>query len=200
MVAVNEPQIERREHFRINDVLPIKYQIIDAETADALGQQYLNNELGQDKQDQEQLRVLQTAFSHIHDQINHYDRDVARALRILNDKIEILGRSLDKKEHDLEDIIRQDVNLSGGGLSLITNEQLTTKTPVKIQLELRSSGVIIEAIARVIACNKDGADNTFVLRLAFTHMNEQDRDLLIKHILFRQAEHLRASNTKYDEL
>lgn len=197
MISIPGQNKERREHFRINDSLFIQYKTIDKATAEQLGDQLINIEHGEENQHQVQLRSLQTAFTLVTDQINHYDREVARALRILNEKINLIeqaNKQLDPSETPSKKI---DVNLSGGGLGLLSKEQIETRSPISVQIELRSSGVTIQAVANVIACSKVQPENNqtpYYLRLAFTKMNEQDRDLLIKHILFRQAEELRASN------
>ena len=197
MVLIQNHNEERREHFRINDSLFIQYKVIDQETAEQLGQQLINIEHGETNQHQVQLLSLQTAFTLVTDQINHYDREVARALRLLNEKINLIERSINKPDPTQIPSQKRDVNLSGGGLGLLTEQQLQTKSAVSVQIELRSSGVTIQAVASTIFCTKVQPENNetpYYLRLAFTKMNEQDRDLLIKHILFRQAEELRANN------
>jgi len=198
MVLMHNPQNERREHFRINDTLFIQYKAIDQATAERLSENIVNPQPDENNQQQVQLHALQTAFTLLTDQINHHDRDIARALRLLNEKINILSRGLQNR-HDNMNIKSTDVNLSGGGLAFLCSESLATKSALSIQIELRSSDVIIDTIANVISCEKSYPENTetpYFLRLAFTKMNEADRNLLIKHILFRQAETLRASNTK----
>lgn len=197
MVLIQNHNEERREHFRINDSLFIQYKVIDQETAEQLGQQLINIEHGETNQHQVQLLSLQTAFTLVTDQINHYDREVARALRLLNEKINLIERSINKPDPTQIPSQKRDVNLSGGGLGLLTEQQLQTKSAVSVQIELRSSGVTIQAVASTISCTKvqpENSETPYYLRLAFTKMNEQDRDLLIKHILFRQAEELRANN------
>ncbi|MBT3505996.1 MAG: hypothetical protein HN475_09585, partial [Piscirickettsiaceae bacterium] len=96
MVLIQNHNEERREHFRINDSLFIQYKVIDQETAEQLGQQLINIEHGETNQHQVQLLSLQTAFTLVTDQINHYDREVARALRLLNEKINLIERSINK--------------------------------------------------------------------------------------------------------
>jgi c-di-GMP-binding flagellar brake protein YcgR len=198
MVLGREQSNERREHFRINDTLYIQYNAIDQTTAEQLGQQLTNVEHGDANQHQVQLRSLQTAFTLVTDQINHYDREVARALRILNEKINLLDQIINQPDPELPTANqKKEVNLSGGGLGLLCEQQYQERSPLSVQIELRSSGVTIQAVARVISCTRVEPENSqtpYYLRLAFTQMNEQDRDLLIKHILFRQAEELRADN------
>ena len=198
MVLGQEQSNKRREHFRINDTLYIQYNALDQATAEQLGQQLTNVDHGEANQQQVQLRSLQTAFTLVTDQINHYDREVARALRILNEKINLLDQIINEPNSGQSTASqKKEVNLSGGGLGLLCEQQYEERSPLSVQIELRSSGVTIQAVARVISCTRVEPENSqtpYYLRLAFTQMNEQDRDLLIKHILFRQAEELRANN------
>lgn len=199
MALVNDSHHERREHFRINDTIFLDYTPVDHETAAKMGNN-ITNPSADNNQKEVQLRSLQTAFTMVTDQINHYDREVARALRLLNDKINLISRDFlnpqDVKEKNAKAI---EVNLSGGGIAFLTTEPLVARTPVTVQMELNPSGVIIDTVANVISCTKSYSDKTeapFHVRLAFAYMNETDRNLLIKHILTRQAEVLRNANNK----
>ena len=195
-----EADENRRQHFRVDDILYLQYRPIDEDEAEKLGNQLLHVRPDSTQKSQDQLRVLQTTFVHLCDQINYHDRDIARALRILNDKINILTKTIQKQFNEEEMSTETAVNLSGGGVAFMTNEQLTTQQTVYLQLELRSSGTILHTVATVLSCNKShrgDKENPYYLRLIYTHMNKHDRDLLIKHILFAQAEQLRANNAKF---
>jgi hypothetical protein len=198
MISQKYHHSERREHFRINDSLLIRFKAIKPAEADLLGHQLVNNGHSEASQHQVQIRSLQMAFTLVTDQINHYDREVAKALRILNEKINLIEQSIHNPGLEQKPSQTINVNLSGGGLAFLTEQQLAIKSPVNVTIELHSSGVIIQALANVISCNKAKPENNqtpFYLRLAFTKMSEQGRDFLIKHVLFRQAEELRANNT-----
>ena len=98
-MALLRDSSERREHFRINDTVVLDYKAIDHATAEQLGRRLANPVVENDQQ-QTQLHSLQTAFTMVTDQINHYDREVARALRLLNEKIDIISRSIHKQSDD----------------------------------------------------------------------------------------------------
>jgi hypothetical protein len=125
---------------------------------------------------------------------------VARALRLLNDKINLISRDfLSQQEVKEKKAKAIEVNLSGGGIAFLTAEPLEARTPLTVQMELTPSGVVIDAVGNVISCSKSYSDKTespFHIRVAFAYMNETDRNLLIKHILTRQAEELRNANSK----
>ena len=91
MALVNDSYNERREHFRINDTIFLDYMPVDHATAQEMGNNITNPSVD-NNQKEVQLRTLQTAFTMVTDQINHYDREVARALRLLNDKINLISR------------------------------------------------------------------------------------------------------------
>ena len=177
MVLGQEQSNKRREHFRINDTLYIQYDALDQATAEQLGQQLTNVDHGEANQQQVQLRSLQTAFTLVTDQSNHYDREVARALRILNEKINLLDQIINEPNSGQSTASqKKEVNLSGGGLGLLCEQQYEERSPLSVQIELRSSGVTIQAVARVISCTRVEPENSqtpYYLRLAFTQMNEQ---------------------------
>jgi hypothetical protein len=202
MTLIQHKNDERCEHFRINDTLSIQYKAIGHPATEQLGQELVDLDPSESNQCQVQLRSLQTAFTLVTDQINPYDPDVARALRILNDKITLIDQSIHRSDPERVTSQKVEVNLGGGGLALMSEQQFETKSPISILIELRSSNVTIQALFSVISCTKVPAGNSqtpYYLRLTFTKMNEQDRDLLIKHILFRQAEELRANNTNLNQ-
>lgn len=196
MAADNSLHSDRREFFRINDTVFVEYELINDEQVEALAE-HIDNPLQANSPEKNQLYSLQTAFAHLTDQINQYDRNIARALRLLDDKINIIGHILhnDKDSSDEQQSVH--ANLSGGGIAFLASEDFEQKSALEVNLELRPSCTQIRTIAHVVSCEKladaPSEDNSYLLRLAFTHMNEIDRNLLVKHVLNRQAEDIRKS-------
>lgn len=178
---------DRREFFRINDRVIVEFRPVEQEQATIIGQRLQSHT---NRQDNQQLRTLESAFTHLVDQINHQDREVARALRMLDDKLNLIHRQMRNLVQPVETEKARDVNLSGGGMALISDQSVPPKTQLEVTLQLIPSAVIITAIARVISCMP--VDDGYHLRMAFVHMDEYDRNLLVKHTLSRQAEQLRA--------
>lgn len=178
---------DRREFFRINDRVIVDFRPIEQEQATVIGQR-LQSPTSQ--QDNQQLRTLESAFTHLVDQINHQDRDIARALRMLDDKLNLIHRQIRNLVQPVETEKARDVNLSGGGMALISDQSLPAKTQLEVSIQLIPSAITITAVARVISCKP--IDDGYHLRMAFVHMDEYDRNLLVKHTLSRQAEQLRA--------
>lgn len=184
---------DRRAYFRINDRLLIDIKLLEPEAAWELGKLIVSS-APHASHPHQQLSSLETAFHHLTDQIGHADRDVARALRMLDEKINLLANNVQHLLQPIDDTQAQAVNLSAGGISILSDQVIAPKTPVEVNMTLLPSGIAIRAIAKVISCEQllsaqDGKG--FSLRLAFTHMNENDRNILVKHTLTRQAENLR---------
>jgi hypothetical protein len=78
----------------------------------------------------------------------------------------------------------------------MTDTVFEARSPLEIRMQLLPGGLHIRAIAKVIGCDQmieSTGGKSFYLRVAFTHMSETDRNILVKHTLNRQAEELRNS-------
>lgn len=124
------------------------------------------------------------------------DPDMATYLRALDQKLEILGRAFLAKESELLSRQAQPVNLSAGGVSLHAKEPVAAGQAVEIRMLLFPSFAGLLGYGEVVACDPlpPGVDDTYgyEVRVEFTHLREQDRETLIRHVLRRQGEELRA--------
>jgi PilZ domain-containing protein len=193
MVTDASSQADRREFFRINDTVFIECHSISSQEAEQLGEILKDPLHSANNQERNQFQTLQNAFNHLTDQINQHNRDIARALRLLDEKISIINHVLQRQQNKSEGHQIIDANLSGGGIAFMTAEQLDDKNAVELKIQLQSSGANIHSVAKVISCNKtnENSEKPYFLRLAFIDMSEIDRNILIKHILNRQAEVIR---------
>ncbi len=190
---------DRREFFRITDSVAIDYSALNEAEAKHLVPIIKNPIKNDDSDHRQRLNSVQTNLNHLIDQINQTDRDIARALRLLDEKISLISQSIHWQEKASDNRSFIDANLSGGGIAFFVSERYPVKTPIEIHIEFRSSGCVIHAIAHVVTCNKsyDAPKETpYLLRLVFSHMSEVDRNLLVKHTLSRQALDLRLNKGK----
>lgn len=184
---------DRRAFFRINDRLILSLMPLSDAEAEQIGQQIIDAtpEAGQLTQ---QLSTLQKSFNHLTDQIGHTDRDIARALRMLDDKVNLLAQNVQLLHTPLNPETANEVNLSAGGLAVMTDVAFQSRSALEARMQLLPGGLHIRAVAKVIACEQmleSTNGKSFYLRVAFTHMSETDRNILVKHTLNRQAEELR---------
>lgn len=185
---------DRREFFRINDTVVVNYNIIEKERVGVVAKRIDQSQNHENNNEQAQLRAIQTTFSYLLDQINQNDREIGRALRMLDEKINLIAQSLQRQYNPIDPDNLTEANLSGGGIAFMVPEPLDSRNNLELYLQLLPSTTTIHAMATVISCDKvltAPEDKPYHLRLAFTHMDEQDRNLLVKHTLNRQAEVLR---------
>ena len=188
-----DSEADRRAFFRINDRLLINVTPLEPAAAWELGKLIVSS-APHALHPNQQLSSLESAFHHLTDQIGHADRDMARALRMLDEKINLLANNVQHLLQPIDDTQAEPVNLSAGGVAMLSEQQIAPKTPIEVNMTLLPSGLPIRAIAKVISCEQllsARQGKGFSLRLAFTHMNETDRNILVKHTLTRQAENLR---------
>jgi hypothetical protein len=185
---------DRREFFRINDTVVVDYKLVAKENVAAIARHIAQSTSDDDSNDKAQLRSMQNAFNHLLDQINQQDREIARALRMLDEKINLVSQSIQRNNNPVnpEDVTQ--ANLSGGGIAFMVENPVEIRGYVELHLQLLPTANTIHALATVISCERllgASPEKPYHLRMAFTHMDDQDRNLLVKHTLNRQAEMLR---------
>ena len=185
---------DRREFFRINDTVVVDYKVIGSESVPLVARRIAQSTDDDESTEKAQLRAIQNAFSHIVDQINHHDREIARALRMLDEKINLVAQSVQRYNNPVDPDDLTDANLSGGGIAFMVDSPVEIRGHVELHMQLLPTANTIHALATVISCERlmgASPEKPFHLRMTFTHMDDQDRNLLVKHTLNRQAEMLR---------
>lgn len=193
MNEITDPASDRREFFRINDRMVVSVHPITAAQAEAAIQETVDS-ITEPPSLSQQLLSMQKSFNILTDHIGHADRDIAKALRMLDDKLNLLAQSVQQLHTPIDLEAAVDVNLSAGGLALISDSYFEPRATLEVNIQLLPSGLPIHAITKVISCqpeNDAAPGDSFYLRMTFIHLNEMDHDILVKHILNRQAEALR---------
>ena len=195
MESLPKSNSDRRDFFRINDMVYIDITVLDYDDISQAESTIKNPPLtDKNNQTKRQLNTIQASLTNLIENINPTDRQVARALRLLDDKINIIFHLVQRKQKTTDNRNMIESNLSGGGIAFMTGHQYAPKTTLELSIELQPSGTVINAIANVVDCNESDIahkETPYHLRLIFTHMNEYDRNFLVKHTLSRQAEILR---------
>jgi len=187
---------ERRRYFRIDDCVRLTYrQVTPEEMAEGIRQ------LEEGQVDQLTLMSSLTALNgqmaiHMR-RIQNRDPDIALYLKSLDQKIELLAQALVAQDTSLLTQSGVPVNLSAGGMGLDVAEPVATGSMLELKMLLLPSFTGLVTYAEVVRCEElPSADQAteygYRLHLEFRHLRERDQDLLIRHILRRQGEQLRA--------
>ncbi len=159
--------MSKREHIRIDDVLPIYYE------------RY--------REDAEEPE-----WDILFEQIEPTSKDEARLYELLfdmNQKVNLLVEHLAEKEGFRIPAAKQ-INISGGGMSFVTKEFFQEGERLLIKLFLPTYPRLLKLKCEVVRVMKKDDEN-YRIGLKYVDIDERTRDSLIKYIFARQREHLR---------
>jgi hypothetical protein len=187
---------ERRQFFRIDDTIRVSLRRV---RPDELDERLERLEQGIDGNFTVMASLAAiTAQMAVHlRRIENDQPDVAAYLKGIDRKLEVLGRAFIAQDPVLVSDEVKAVNLSAGGMCLEVAEAFDPQTPVEVRLLLFPSFTGVLTYGDVVSCEPQPRDGESSLRrwrarVEFTHIREQDRDILIRHILRRQGDELRA--------
>ncbi len=188
-------QDDRREYFRVHDSIRIDLRVVPEDQLDRLDEQLQQASAGGFTV-MSSMAAISAEMTISMRRIEQSDPDVATYLKALDQKIEVLGRAIAVQESRMRDAPAYPVSLSAGGMGILIDREFEPGQVLEIRMLLFPSLTGVVTYASVIECGpadeKEGdTDYRFYLRLAFTHMREQDRDLLIRHALRCQSNALR---------
>jgi len=180
---------ERRRFFRIDDELALSYRVIHSDevnvdesiTAEDTPAS-LANEL------EKMNEVSRIHFRHVEKE----SPEVARYFSFIEAKINLLAHHIMMGSDDLFVKTTQPVNLSGSGVSFTTDSELNVDSCVEVKFILRPSLASIKSLAKVVSCRP--SDEKFTIAVEFTQLSDDDRDLLIRHVVKKQMNDIREQN------
>ncbi len=185
---------ERRGFFRISDDLILTYQPVPREIYEARSDKSSNSEPSGFNL-KARFAALDRALRPVMHRLEDGSPDLARCLQTINEKLDLLADVLFRREVDLRNLPSQEVNLSAGGMSFRVQRPLQPDTILQVRLLLEPSGIGIEAFARVVYCRQerrfDNPRYPWRVGVEFLHLREEDSDLIIRHVLCRDADRRR---------
>lgn len=186
---------ERRAFFRVDDAVRLALRPVSPAEVEVL-EERLEQNLASSFTVMSSLAAITAEMVVNMRRIENSDPDVAAYLKALDRKIEVLGRVLTAEDNELIEQPAHPVNLSGGGMAVLVNESYQPGQVLEIRMLLFPSFTGVLMYGDVISCEPvTGADSDsgyrYRMRLAFTHLREQDRDLIIRHVLRCQSNELR---------
>lgn len=186
---------ERRSFFRIDDTVRLSVARVPPEELDSRLER-LDHDLAGNFTVMSSLAAITAQMTAGLRRIENRDPDLAAYLRAIDQKIEVIGRAFIAQEPELSAQKGVPVNLSAGGMCAGVDERYETGDTVEIRMLLFPSFTGLMIYGTVVECSPvdDEADHghfRHLARIEFTHIREQDRELLIRHLLRRQSAQLR---------
>ncbi len=119
--------------------------------------------------------------------------EIGDFLKVLERKIDLIARTFLNYEANLSEQSLQRVSLSASGLSFDVDKPCAAGKVLEIKMVLQPELVGLTAYGRVVYCNKNAPDSELPYRISvdFVGLRDNDRELLIRHVVRRQLQQLR---------
>ncbi len=184
---------ERRSYFRIDDVVKLSYRVVPSEE--------LPERIAQLEHDAGSSFTVMSSFIAMSQQmivqlrrIEATAPDVATCIKILDQKLNILGRALLMQEEEAAGQAMKAVNISAGGMVFGSAEPYPVGAVLELKLLLMPEMTGMMIYGEVIECAENGgeeaAEEPYSLRVNFSNIREADRDILIRYLLRCQGKWL----------
>mgnify|MGYP000524081429 CR=1 FL=1 len=186
---------EKRRFFRVDDHIQINAKVVTSEYIDTHF-----TEQGEHAHDGSLGAIL--------DDLNHQGRlllgrleresaNLVDYLTILDKKVNAISYAVLKETHDLSESNFVPVSLSASGAWMASAKAQRQGEWLQIKMLLPSLMTTIICYAQVIYCHDNTSEEAekesfpYIIGMEFTHIREEDRELIIKHVVKRQMQQIR---------
>lgn len=183
---------DRRRFFRINDEVDLFYRKIARQEAGEASH-IDENVLTSDALPQIMAAVEQEIHGLLR-RIETAQPEIAAYLKLLNYKVDILAECLLRQNDLAREKNSYHVNLSASGLAFGSEQALHEGDFLELKILLPASRALVTTCCRVVQCRQNPVNDQrypYVVSVDYLNMKEEDRELLIKHVIKRQMAQLR---------
>jgi len=193
MIPKDMPLVdERRRFFRVDDEINLFYKKVEYGSINKPAES--NGDLLNSCSLAAALDTLNQESQVVLARVERSNVDIADYLKIMDKKINLVARSILMDSTELVDEQSRSVSLSASGVAFECEELLAEGDLLEIRLLLASSMAVIVCYGDVVYSHKKteaGSKFSYVTGAAFKEIKEQDRELLIKHVVKRQMQQIR---------
>lgn len=195
-------QLERRRYFRIDDEVIFAWRKLSLDEKNRRLQQFMLGEI--EYPDIGRLYLsLESDISSLIQELTAHDSRVARALQLLNRKMNLISRAgpISATQRTLLDEKPQVVNISACGMAFMSDEPCEESEDIQVEMILVPEKTYILCYGVVVGCDKTEPSNAndekvYRVNVDFVAMREDDRDRLIQHIMQKEMEMLKLRRKK----
>lgn len=181
---------EGRSAFRIDDNILLSLRVIpDDQVEETLKRfpenyaelQLLNNFSDSTKSLTDQFALVRRRYP-----------EVAKYLKILDDKINTLARRQFAVCSVIPDLCWHEVNISASGIRFNHNEQLKLGSYMELRLQFTQVSNYILAYGKSVRCDQSSEDTgQYSIAVEFTHINVEDREAIHTHVRGKEIKLIR---------
>ncbi|MCF6354335.1 MAG: PilZ domain-containing protein [Candidatus Polarisedimenticolaceae bacterium] len=184
---------ERRSYFRIDDVVKLGYRVVSSEELPELIER-LESGAGSNFTVMSSFTAMSQQMVVQLRRIEGTAPDTAACIKILDQKLNILGRAFLVQEEEAANQATKAVNISAGGIVFSSAEPYEKGEALELKLLLMPEMTGMMIYGEVVECveNEGGEsrEEPYCLRINFSNIREADRDILIRYLLRSQGKWL----------
>jgi hypothetical protein len=177
---------ERRRYFRINEMIGLAYRLIEDNTT--IETLHAGADVGLTTN--QVLRTIDKELNGIINAVWRADPTLAKAIGLINRKIDIIASEMAIALHPLESASVEHeelmVNLSGCGMLFQCKDNFKINDRLELLITLKPSNLKVALVATVIDC-EPGLEGRYQVQVNFD-IQEQEQEQLIQHIVQRQIQ------------
>ena len=197
-MSAQKPDKERRQAVRITGRNLFSYSPIAKEKYEEIAQDFARGMPPYNQEGLTDIKVFVNAQSALA-RLREKDNDLAEFLQHLDAKINRILTKMDEEKTLFDDLVLQELNMSGEGLGFMVNERLEPGTILELHIVMLPDYCYIYCLGKVVDClEKTSRDGKLVFRISckFILIMDNDRENLIQHNFCQQRLALRNRKRK----
>lgn len=185
---------ERRSYFRIDDDIVLQYRLVSEEDIESSNDK-ASRRIANSFTIKARFAALEQKLRPVRNQLEQHSEELVTYLKTIDEKLDLLADIIFETGHDLINMPTQRVSLSAGGTSFYAQKPLELGALLQLWLLLPPSKTGIITYATVAYCKR--SDEQWIGRYAykigveFKYLREEDSDLIIRHVLNKEADERR---------
>ena len=187
---------ERRRFFRIDDAINLYYKVVDEQ--DVIAASKMSDDVLSNCSLVTALDMLDQESRMLMFRVEKNEPEIAEYLKIMDSKINLLAQAVMRQGNDFSESNMFNTNISASGLAIEIEHSIGVGEYLEIKLLLTSCIAVILVYGRVVYCkenNQNNASMPYQVGIDYINLNDQDREVLIKHIVKRQMQQIREKKT-----
>lgn len=179
---------DRRRFFRIDDAINLYYKIVDEQTV--ISASKMTDDVLSSCSLATALDVLGQESRLILHRVEKREPEIAEYLKLMDSKIGLLAQAVLQQDNDLSESKVCNTNLSASGLAIEVETPVKEGEFIEVKLFLSSCVAVILLYGKVVYCKKN-AESSYQIGIDYINLKDEDREVLIKHIVKRQMQQIR---------
>jgi len=183
---------ERRRFFRIDDEVNLFYQKVDEKMV--VEPSHLSDNILSNCSLSSALELISQDSAQLLYRLERNQPDVAEYLRLIDSKIDLLSQAIMLQGGQFKENSTRNANLSAAGIAFEVEQQLEQGDFLEIKMLLVHCMAVIVAYGKVVYCKKSQSGDDqypYLVGVDYVNLKDQDRELLIKHVVKKQLQQLR---------